>query len=336
MEKQRRQTINKTGFCNKTGIKHKEAWVCFPCINCGSMVRQKIGLLLLSPEEALAYSCWECPVCGYIHSSESNLPDSMQNMPEEWRKAENPHCQGFWSAFFKMATKDPSAYWKHCSKCGRLLPATCFDAHADKPGCAAWKPLNRQAECKACKASINANLNKKRTKEQLFEGSINRRIGDLLSITDEKADPKTVFEKFGGKCFKTGKVLDFNDRKSWHIDHIMPSKYFWPLTYDNAALLSNDANEAKNSKWPSRFYTDKELVELSEITGADLEKISSREPLWNKDIDTNKAVSRLLDNVRESSHLPKLIQGFKRIIIEHNLVDTLTENNRKRLGFTSE
>lgn len=308
----RRATVNKTGFANKEGVNHKEAWVCFPCLNCGATVKANIGLSLPTLEEAMGNCVWLCPECGYEHSILSDIPDSMDNFPEEWRSSDDPHCQGFWTAFFRMQTKDVFSYWKHCSKCGRLLPVSCFDLHNDKPGSTAWKPLNRQAECKACKAAINANLNSLRTHEQLFEGTINRRIGDLLSATDNKANPKEVFELFGGKCFKTGKKLDYNKRGTWHIDHIMPSKYLWPLTKENAALLSNEANEAKSGKWPSEFYTDKELVELSKLTGAPLEFISSKEPIINPDVDPNKAVDKLFNNVREDSHLQKLIQGLKK------------------------
>lgn len=328
----RRTIVNKTGFANKEGINHKEAWVCFPCINCGATVKVRIGLSLPTLEEAMENCEWVCPNCGYGHSILSDIPDSMDNFPEEWRSAEDPHCQGFWTAFFRMATKDVMSYWKYCSKCGRLLPVSSFDLHNDKPGSSSWKPLNRQAECKACKAAINANLNKMRTKEQLFEGTINRRLGDLLSTTDEKADPKEVFKRFGGKCFKTGIPLDYNDRSSWHIDHIMPSKYFWPLTTENAALLSSEANEAKSGKWPSEVYTDKQLVALSKITGAPLELISSKEPVYNTDIDPNKAVDRLFNNVRERSHLPKLVEGLKMILKKHDLVQALTIENQKLLG----
>ena len=328
----RRSIKNRTGFANKEGVNHKEAWVCFPCVKCGHTVTARIGMSLPTLEEAMDNCVWVCPSCGYAHSVLSDIPSTMDNFPEEWRSSEDPHCQSFWTAFFRMATKDVFSYWKYCSKCGRLLPVSCFDKHNDKAGSSAWKPLNRQAECKACKAAINANLNKERTKEQLFEGTINRRIGDLLSSTDEKANPKDVFERFGGRCFKTGKILDYNDRKSWHIDHIMPSKYFWPLTTDNAALLSSEANEAKSGKWPSEFYTDKELVELSKITGAPLEKISSKEPIYNMDIDPNKAVEKLFGNIREDSHLPKLVLGLKKILLEHKLVDALTLKNKQMLG----
>jgi hypothetical protein len=331
----RRLTVNKTGFANKEGVNHKEAWVCFPCLNCGAMVKANIGISLPTLEDAMENCVWPCPECGYEHSILSDIPDSMENFPEEWRSSDNPHCQGFWTAFFRMQTKDVFSYWKHCSKCGRLLPVSCFDQHNDKPGSSAWKPLNRQAECKACKAAINTNLNKERTHEQLFEGTINRRIGDLLSATDDKANPKEVFELFGGKCFKTGVPLNYNDRSSWHIDHIMPSKYFWPLTKSNAALLSNEANESKGGKWPSEFYTDKELVALSKLTGAPLELISSKEPIYNKNVDPNKAVSKLFDNVREASHLPKLVQGLKNVLIQHKLVEALTPKNKMLLGLTN-
>lgn len=43
-------------------------------------------------------------------------------------------------------------------------------------------------------------------------------------------------------------------------------------------------------------------------------------------------MSKLFDNVREASHLPKLVQGFKKVLIEHDLVRTLTPQNQKLLG----
>lgn len=49
----RRTTVNKTGFANKEGVNHKEAWVCFPCLNCGATVKVNIGLSLPTLEEAM-------------------------------------------------------------------------------------------------------------------------------------------------------------------------------------------------------------------------------------------------------------------------------------------
>ena len=73
----RRSTVNKTGFANKDGINHKEAWVCFPCINCGATVKANIGLSLPTLEEAMENCVWLCPECGYEHSILSDIPDTM-------------------------------------------------------------------------------------------------------------------------------------------------------------------------------------------------------------------------------------------------------------------
>ena len=101
----RRATVNKTGFANKEGVNHKEAWVCFPCLNCGATVKANIGLSLPTLEEAMGNCVWLCPECGYEHSILSDIPDSMDNFPEEWRSSDDPHCQGFWTAFSECRQK---------------------------------------------------------------------------------------------------------------------------------------------------------------------------------------------------------------------------------------
>ncbi len=91
-------------------------------------------------------------------------------------------------------------------------------------------------ECRSCKSVINADLNPKRTKEQLHESSVRRRIADLLlEGENERIDFKELFDRFGNRCFKTGKMLNINDRGSWAIDHILPSRFLYPLRKNNAA-----------------------------------------------------------------------------------------------------
>ena len=107
----RRTIKNKTGFGNKEGVNHKDAWVCFPCLLCGETVQIRIGQDLLTPESAFEDAIWICPKCGYEHSCISDLPLSLSNFPEEWHSCEDPHCQSFWRAFFRMATKDVFSYW---------------------------------------------------------------------------------------------------------------------------------------------------------------------------------------------------------------------------------
>ena len=103
-------------------------------------------------------------------------------------------------------------------------------------------------ECRSCKGAINAILNPKRTKQQLHESSVRRRIADLfLEGENETIDIQDLFERFESKCFKTKKPLDINKRKTWAIDHILPSKYLYPLKKENAALLSKSANETERA-----------------------------------------------------------------------------------------
>jgi len=126
--------------------------------------------------------------------------------------------------------------------------------------------------------------------------------------------------------------LDINKRETWTIDHILPSKYLYPLKKENAALLSRDANENKRDQWPSKFYTNNELIELARITGANIDLISSKQPVMNRNIDVNKGVERYL-HVREKSDLPKRIKEIKKILMVYKLVPNLSEENKTLLGF---
>jgi len=207
------------------------------------------------------------------------------------------------------------------------LPFSAFSKHSG------WGPLQRQMECRSCKGAINAVLNPKRTKEQLHESSVRRRIADLfLEGENQQIDIVELFEKFGNKCFKTKKPLDIKKRRTWAIDHILPSKWLYPLSKENTALLSKEANNSKGEKWPSQFYTNNELIELAKITGADLGLISSKVPVMNNNIDVNKCVERYL-RVREKSNLRKRISELKKIIKNYGLIDRLTLGNKKILGF---
>lgn len=188
-------------------------------------------------------------------------------------------------------------------------------------------------ECRSCKGSINAQLNPLRTKEQLHEGAKRRRAAELLlEGQDEPIDFEDLFRRFDGKCFKTGKSLDIKKRKTWDIDHILPSAYLYPLSVQNAALLSSEANQAKRDKWPSQFYTNQELVNLSRLTGADLALLASKEPVLNSKIDVNACVLRGL-TVREHSDLGKRVKALKWLLEKYDLTSKLTSKNKKMLGF---
>jgi hypothetical protein len=189
-------------------------------------------------------------------------------------------------------------------------------------------------ECRSCKGAINAALNPKRTKQQLHEATARRRLAELLlEGEDEKVSIEDLFKRFGGRCFKTKRALRMEDRGAWAIDHILPSKYLYPLTAANAALLSTEANNAKRDKWPSQFYTNSELIELSRITGADLSLLASGTAVANPHIDVNACVSRFL-KVRERSDLGKRVEQLKNLLSSLKLVDKLSARNRQFLGFS--
>ncbi len=321
----RRKTVNVTGLSRIEGIPYHDAWVGFICLNCKELNNIRIGNTLLAPKDAYQIAGWECTKCGFVHSKESDLP--FENWDEKFRLTESIHAQRFWEAFFRIATEHPDSYWKQCNTCGRILPFAAFSKHSG------WGPLERQMECRSCKGSINAALNPKRTKQQLYESSVRRRIADLLvEGENEPIDIEDLFRRFESKCFKTGIKLDMNKRNKWEIDHILPSKWLYPLNKQNAALLSKEANNNKRHKWPSEFYTNNELIELAKITGADLSLISCEKPVINKNIDVNKCVERYLQ-VREKSHLPKRINELKKILTVYNLVGALSNENKKLLGF---
>lgn len=325
----RRKTTNRNGISRiKITGSFQAAYCHYTCLNCGKNNYVNIGLKLLNPKDAFENCMWTCDYCGFIHSQESPLPSSWDNWQRDYLESDSPTAIGFWRAFFRQATLKPEYYWKKCNVCGRILPSSEFDRHVG------WGPLEKQMECRCCKGAINSIGNPRRTTEQLREGSIRRRIADMFVETEnEKINVEALFKRFGSKCFKTGKPLDIKATGTWHIDHIMPSKYLWPLTTRNAALLSNEANENKNALWPSQFYTPQQLVELSKITGADLELLSSKEPVINHNINVNRGVDRYL-NVRNSNDsLPRRVAEVRKVLETYGLVGQLDDLHKDILGY---
>ena len=154
----------------------------------------------------------------------------------------------------------------------------------------------------------------------------------LLSGENEPLSIKELFDRFEHKRFKTKKPLDIKDRGSWAIDHILPSKYLYPLTTSNAALLSKEANENKRDRWPSEFYTNNELIKLAKLTGADLDLLSSKRPIINPKIDVDACITRAL-SVREQSNLRKRLSELKKMLVSYGLMDQLSKKNKKLLGY---
>lgn len=330
----RRETINSTQIPRIEGARANDAWVMYVCIKCHQTNYENIGDRLLSEQEAVENASWECSRCGFVHSTKSGLPmEDMEQNPlpfANWGEGQglpgDSYVDGFWRAFFRSAVANRENYWKRCNVCGRVLPESNFARHVG------WGPLEKQMECKSCKGAINALLNPLRTAQQLHESSAKRRAAELLvSGEDERVDIDELFLRFEGKCFKTGVALDKNDRSTWAIDHILPSKWLYPLSTKNAALLSTKANGSKSDLWPSQFYNNQELIRLAQLTGADLGLISSKSPVLNSNIDVDAAVTRLL-TVRSETDLSRRVDDIRKLLSDYDLLDRLSEPNKQLLG----
>jgi len=321
----RRKTVNETGIERLAGVNAFDAWIGFVCINCKHQNHVSIGQILTSPAEAYDTANWTCEHCGYAHSKDSILP--FKNWPLAFTLPGSLPAQRFWRGFFRTCTEYPSSYYKQCNSCGRILPFAAFSRHRK------WGPLELQMECRACKGGVNAKLNPLRTAQQLHESSVRRRVADLLlQGINTPVDIDALFERFGSKCFKCGQTLDQADRRTWEIDHILPSRYLFPLRIENAALLCKGCNNSKHGRWPSQFYTNSELIGLSKITGADLTLLAAAAPVVNHDIDVNAGVARYL-KVRERSNLAKRIEELKALLDDYDLVKDLSPENLQLLGF---
>lgn len=283
-----------------------------------------VGDALIPPDVAYEDCSWKCPTCRFVHSRTSDLP-RWKNWPRAALRSTSMPARRFWQGFFRIYTEHAESYWKQCNVCGRVQPFLAYSKHV------AWGPLERQMECRSCKGAINAVLNPKRTKEQLHEAGVRRRIADLLlEGENERISFKDLFGRFGSKCFKTGRRLDIKARGTWAVDHILPSRYLYPLTVRNACLLSAGANQAKKALWPTDFYTNQELVRLARMTGADLNVLSGT-PTVNTAIDVDRCVARFL-SVRERSNLNKRIVQVRTLLRSYGLVPKLSAANRKMLG----
>lgn len=328
----RRKTKNLTNISRIEGIQPHDAYVGYICVQCNALNTINIGQKLLTPNEAYETQSWKCEKCEFIHCKDNSL--SYTNWPDECKKGGTIPVQRFWQAFFRVYTENKEAYWKRCNCCGKILPFSAFSKHAK------FGPLERQMECRSCKGVINATLNPVRTEEQLRESSVRRRVAELFVQKENKVKDdafiRDLFKRFDSRCFKTKIKLDINNRESWAIDHILPSKYLYPLSKENAALLSTEANSNKRDRWPSDFYTNNELIQLADITGADLQLLSSKEPIINPNI-TNENVNFAVENylsVRENSNLKKRVAEIKKIIIDYGLINKLSEKNKKLLGLS--
>lgn len=157
-----------------------------------------------------------------------------------------------------------------------------------------------QLECKSCKKFfVNAPLNPLRNSTQHREDSLRRRAIEILvdtllekdwiyhkfRIDNKKEFDDFIWKKFNKMCFKCKEKLEKSNNMD--LDHTMPLSAFWSLD-ESATCLCKKCNSLKSDKFPIEFYNEKELLELSKITGLDIKFLKSKTP--------NIRVIKLLEN----------------------------------------
>lgn len=131
----------------------------------------------------------------------------------------------------------------------------------------------------------------------------------------EKIDSKKILERFHYNCFKCGKDLsNCQSEKERPIDHTLPIFYLWPYTTKNATLLCQDHNGKKQGLWPSDFYEDAKLKELSIITGLNC-KLISGPPVYYPE-----AIKKLQDPAIVDNLLKKNSRYFDEIVTLRNRI----------------
>jgi len=191
-------------------------------------------------------------------------------------------------------------YCEHCPD-QKLLPYEAFTTNGKyklKTYIGKWE-TGCQPFCRVCKQTYcNEGVagNASRTKDQHIEDN-GARLRGLLEIVlglKPKLDYRFIWEKFDGKCFKCGEYIPFDKTDAKGLDHTLPHSKWWSLSNEDGTLLCssqlNGCNGRKSNKWPNRFYNEDELVELSKITGINL-NIFNGEPHYNPDV-----VIKFIDN----------------------------------------
>lgn len=281
--------------------------------------------VLLTPVEQCEIEIYE-PKCGEIWHQffEDSRESVLRNIHLFAPEANFYTLEGTVDISGTAIAGSKSIVTKECNRCARFLPINLpferntlsFSNH-----CVAKRPCrhkgfgivsdldNRedveleygfQLECRFCKKFVvNAALNPQRSADQMKEDAQRRRHFELLisELTNNsiqmsfrhetgKELATHIWEKFGKKCFKCKETL--TTRNEMHLDHTRPLALLWPLD-ETATALCGSCNSKKRDRQPKDFYTDPEIVELSDLTGIPLDELEN--PMPNLEI-----LKRLLDD----------------------------------------
>lgn len=249
-----------------------------------------------------------CPKCGYAIESGrcTKFYDYSMDVNDE---DGNPVSvsKGEFTIDHEEYIKEAKAY-KYCIVCNAMKPIECFDRHSSRSS-------GRQGECRLCKKIYNDIKNGTRLTDQHREAAQKRRL--LIDVAGKpKINGKKIDARYGNKCFNCGVDLhDKTNRREKPLDHTLPVFYLWPLSTENATLLCRTCNGKKSDAWPSTFYTDAQLKELSIRTGFDYSLLAG-EPQYNPEaiaaLHDTDTVNALL--VKYAAYMPEVIKLRNRIL----------------------
>lgn len=198
--------------------------------------------------------------------------------------------------------------YKYCIICNTIKPLYLFDKHSGRKS-------GRQGECRLCKIVYNAIKNQTRITDQHREAAQKRRM--YLDLSGGiKITSKEIFQRFGYRCFKCKADLrTVADEKERPLDHTLPAVFLWPLTTENATLLCRLHNGEKSGKWPSEYYSDEELKELTIITGIPYETLTSQ-PHYNPDALERLKITDVVDELlrKYAAYMHEIIKLRNRIL----------------------
>ena len=171
----------------------------------------------------------------------------------------------------------------------------------------------------SCKKGYNAIKNQTRLTDQHREAAQRRRIYVDLA-RDKKINSEVVYQRFGYRCFKCQKLLrKVAEDTERPLDHTLPIVFLWPLTTENATLLCREHNGEKSDKWPSEYYLDNELRELSILTGIQYEILAGSayyNPKAIERLKTAEQVDHLL--TKHAAYMREIIKLRNQILKNEN------------------
>lgn len=237
--------------------------------------------LVILDDDCSGHFAITCPVCDFIHLAGDTLhlfDYRLTNTDDGTVISEGPFAPTH-DAYVNDAERV-----KYCLYCYTLQPLDNFDRHSSRQS-------KRQGECRMCKRLYNDLKNESRLAEQHQEAAENRRLLSALSGETSVDSIQELLGRFAYSCFNCSRPLEVQEGgvAGYHLDHTLPVSWLWPLNH-GPTVLCRDCNGRKSDHWPSEFYEQAKLRELSARTGIPFKELSGK-PFFNP-----AAVTQLHEN----------------------------------------